>query len=475
MNTRKFEVWILLADLAWIAAAFLGADLLRFGLTWLPDERVSIRALLPFVIASGVLWLVLSLFMPMDGYRRGWKLSNVLSQLLVGTLCTFATLLTLAYLMRSYVSRLALGYFVCLMIAGFVAIRCLARLFLRWRHRDGDLWRVVILGCGREAQEVATKIEQHPEMLCKVVGMLFPDSSAEELVLPGLFAEQSRLLQTLDIFELLREMRVNEVILAFSHQLTPEIRTLVGRIRDMGVQTSLVPQSYELYASRPRLVRIDELPLIQLRDPDLSVRYLTLKRCLDICIATLSIIPAWLFLLPFALVLRLKKGRAFRVETRSGHYGKPFAMLRLNLDRPVRTDSRFELLIERMSITELPQLWNVLMGEMSLVGPRPDPLVRSSQYSDWHQRRLKVKPGMTGLAQVRGLREFSSPEEKTRLDLQYAVNPYLFWDISLLLETLWTLWLRIWSAPRRGTFDVHFKSEPLGGVPDAHRTQSSAD
>lgn len=475
MKTRKYEVWILLADLAWVAAAFLGADLLRFGLTWVPEERASIRALLPFVIATCVMWLLLSLFMPMDGYRRGWKLSNVLSQLLVGTICTFATLLAIGYLMRSYVSRLALVYFVCLMIAGFIGVRCLARLLLRWRHRDGDLWRVLILGCGREAQEVATKIEQHPEMLCQVVGMLFPEPSVEELVVPGLSSGEPLQLHTLDIFQLIREKEINEVILAFSHQLTPEIRTLVGRIRDMGVQTSLVPQSYELYASRPRLVRIDELPLVQLRDPDVSLRYLVLKRCLDICVASICLIPAWFFLVPFALVLRLKTGRAFRAETRSGHYGKPFAMLRLNVDRPVHTNSRFELFLEQMSITELPQLWNVLLGQMSLVGPRPDPLGKSSQYSEWHQRRLKIKPGMTGLAQVRGLREFSSPEQKTRLDLQYAVNPYLLWDLSLLLETLWTLWLRIWSRPRRGTFDVHFKSEPLGRMPDAHRTQSRAD
>lgn len=475
MNTRKLEIWILLADLAWIAAAFFGADLLRFGFTWTPDERVSIHALLPFVIATCFLWLLLSLFMPMDGYRRGWKLSNVLSQLLLGTVCTFVTLLALGYLMRSYVSRLALAYFVCLMIVGFLGLRCFARLLLRWRHRDGDLWRVVILGGGREAQEVATKIEQHPEMLCKVVGMLFPNPATDELIVPGLAAQNSLQLHTLDIFGLLRDRRVDEVIIALSQPLTPEVRTLVRRIRDMGVQTSLVPQSYELYASRTRLVQIDELPLVQLRDPDLSRRYVILKRCMDVCVTVLLLIPALLFVLPFALVLRLKMGRAFRTETRCGHYGKPFALFRLNLDRPVRTNSRFELFLEQMSITELPQLWNVLLGQMSLVGPRPDPLMRSNQYSEWQQRRLKVKPGITGLAQVHGLREFSSAEQKTRFDLQYALNPYLLWDISLLLETLWTLWLRIWSRPRHGTFDVHFKSEPLGGMPDAHRTQPRAD
>src|SRR4051794_40432478 len=172
MNTRRLEIWILLADLAWMGLAFLCADLLRFGLTWDPNERASINALRPFVVATCTIWIALSAFMQMDGFRGGWKLSTVFSHLLLGTSCTFAMLLTVGYLTRSYVSRLALAYFVLLLISGFLGVRCLARLLLRWKHEGGDVWRVVILGSGRVAQEVASKIELHPEMLCRVVGML---------------------------------------------------------------------------------------------------------------------------------------------------------------------------------------------------------------------------------------------------------------------------------------------------------------
>lgn len=476
MNTRKLEIWILFADLAWISAAFLGADLLRFGLTWTPDERASIHALLPFVIAATILWLLLSFFMPMDGFRGGWKPSSVFSQLFLGTGCTFAALLALGYLMRSYVSRLALAYFVCLMVGGFVGIRVSARWLLHRRHLGGDLWRVLVLGNGRVAQEVIAKIEQHPEMLCKVAGMLFPDQDAEDRLSSGVPGRNSAHLSTLDIFDLLRQLRVDEVIVAFSHPLTPEVRTLINRVRDSGVQIAIVPQSYELYATRPKLLRIDELPLVQLRDPDLRRRYLILKRLMDTALAVVLLLPASLVLLPCALFLRWRVGRAFRREIRSGQYGRPFQMLRLNLDRPLRSNSRFQMLLDHMSITELPQLWNVISGEMSLVGPRPDPTVRSDRYSEWQQRRLKVKPGMTGLAQVHGLREFSSAEQKTRFDLQYALSPYLLWDISLLLETIWTLSRRIWSRPRAGIFDVNFSSNNVGEMlPDAHRTQPSTD
>lgn len=476
MKTRKLEVWILCADVAWIGLSFLGADLLRFGLTWDRNEWISIHALIPFVAATCFIWIALSALMQLDGFRGGWKLSAVFSHLLLGTGCTFALLLALGYLMRSYVSRLALGYSMLLMVGGVLGVRCLARLMLRWRHEEGDVWRVVIIGSGRVAQEIASKIELHPEMLCKVVGMLFPNQDSEELVVPGLQQKRSAQLSTLDIFGLLRSERVDEVILALAQSPTPEIRTLIGRIRDMGIETTLVPQSYELYSSRPNLVIVDELPLIQLRDPGLRRRYVVLKRAMDLAIAAALLLPSWIFLAPFSAILWLKKRKAIRSETRSGQYGHSFQMLRLNVDRPVPSHSGFEFLLDQMSITELPQLWNVLRGQMTLVGPRPDPLVRTSQYSEWQQRRLKVKPGMTGLAQVHGLREYSSSEQKTRFDLQYAINPYLLWDISLLLQTIWTLLLRVFSVRKRGTFDVNWKPEATGDMlSDAHRTQSSAD
>lgn len=478
MNTRKLEVWILIADLACIALAFLGADTLRYGLTWTPDERIGIRALLPFILTTGIVWTTLSAFMPMDGFRGGWKLSAVLSHVFLGMGCTVAVLVALGYFTRSYVSRLAFGYFLLLLFAGFLIVRCSARQLLRARHTGGDVWRVMIIGSGRVAQEVAAKIEQHPEMLCRVVGLLFPNQDSEELLVPGLAHQESRQMCTLDIFELLRKSRVNEVILALSQAPTPEIRTLLMRIRDMGIETSLVPQSYELYAAKPNFVALDGLPLLQLREPGLRRRYVVLKRVLDLAIASVLLAPAFAFLLPLAAILFLKKQSAFRRETRCGQYGTAFKMLRLNVDRPVRNNSKFEHLLEYLSITELPQLWNVFRGDMSLVGPRPDSPERLTLYSDWQQRRLRVKPGMTGLAQVHGLRDGSSPEQKTRFDLQYAVNPYLLADISLLLQTVWTLLVRLFaSAGKREADRWAWRTSlvPRDVVTDAHSTQPSTD
>jgi lipopolysaccharide/colanic/teichoic acid biosynthesis glycosyltransferase len=139
---------------------------------------------------------------------------------------------------------------------------------------------------------------------------------------------------------------------------------------------------------------------------------------------------------------KIRKGKGFRSETRCGQFGKTFKMYRLNSDRHALGLSFAELLMQQSSFSELPQLLNVLRGEMSLVGPRPEGPEKVRHYSDWHRQRLSVKPGITGLAQVHGLRDQNSSEDKTRYDLQYILHRSVFLDISLLLQTVWTLVFR---------------------------------
>jgi lipopolysaccharide/colanic/teichoic acid biosynthesis glycosyltransferase len=151
----------------------------------------------------------------------------------------------------------------------------------------------------------------------------------------------------------------------------------------------------------------------------------------------LSVSP---ILMSAALFIWSKKGRAFRTELRCSKDGVPFGMYRLNVDR--HSSKGYERFLVRWSLTELPQLWNVLRGDMSLVGPRPESTERLKYYSEWQRQRLKVRGGVTGLAQVHGLREQHPSEDKARFDLQYIFNWSPFLDLSLILQTLWTLVFR---------------------------------
>src|SRR4029077_398894 len=447
MKPRHLQLWILVTDLAWVGMAMLGADFLRYGSHWDAGVRLSIHALLPYLAATWLIWSVMSFWMRLDCFGGGWRFAAAASQLLVVIVCMMSFLLTASYLARHFVSRLALGYFAVLLFVGFVGIRYMARLLLRARYLAGAVRHVVIAGSGTVARELATKIERHPEMLCKVVGFLSPEDSGPAINVPTAASTVS--VSTLGVVELLRGQQVDELILALPKPAWPEVLNLAGRCRESGISVSLVPQPYELYLSRPEFLDLDGLPILQLqRPPYSSPVWSWWKRTADILIGSILVALALPIALPAAAVLRWKKSKSFRREIRCGRNGGQFSMLRLNVDRPLTEPNRFERWLEMLSITELPQLWNVLRGDMTLVGPRPESPERVRRYSDWQRQRLSVKPGMTGLAQVHGLRDHSSSEEKTRFDLQYLLAPSPLSDVSLLLQTLWTLAIRVVRWPR---------------------------
>jgi lipopolysaccharide/colanic/teichoic acid biosynthesis glycosyltransferase len=485
MKKNRFPLWILASDLLWVAIAFLCADLLRYGILWSAAQERFVHELLPVLLVAWLLWAVLSNKMKLDGFRGGWHFPAMVSALFLAVSLMMTMLLAGSYLSRRYVSRLALGYFGILLLLGFIAIRYGARLFLRARHRAGKVGRVVIVGSGQVACELASKIERHPELLCKVVGTLYPQDASANPALSQVSTRKSTTLFTLKVVDLLRSQHVDELILALQKPSWPELLNLVGRCREQGINVSLVPQPYELYLSQPDLLDLSGLPLLRLRDSSTSSMFFHWKRIVDLVVTSALALVAGPVLLLAAIVLQYRKGRAFRWETRTGKNAAPFAMLRLNVDRHARDLPRFEKLLQELSITELPQLWNVLRGEMSLVGPRPESADRVRHYSEWERQRLSVKPGITGLAQVHGLREQHSSEEKTRFDLQYLLKPSSLIDLSLLLQTCWTLIIRMFHNPQLGqaerlvsmkktVADFRFPSVEEA-LQHAHRSQPSAD
>lgn len=322
---------------------------------------------------------------------------------------------------------------------GFVAVRYLGRSLLLARYRTGPIRRVVIVGTGQIARELALKINRHPEMLWQVVGFLSQEGDDN---VSSQSREKSLTVPAFAVSDVLTAHDVSDVILALSSPSLPEVLNFVGHCRDRGIKVSIVPQPYELYLSRAAFLDLDGIPVLQLHEEFFSRFFLQWKRVLDIVLGlSLSLLSVPILLIP-VIRLRLTKDRAFRWEMRCGQSGAPFAMLRLNVDRHGIDATRFERALAEMSLSELPQLWNVLRGDMSLVGPRPEPPERVYRYSEWQQRRLSVKPGMTGLAQVQGLREQHSSEDKTHYDLQYLLHCSPWTDLSLLLQTIWTLAVR---------------------------------
>lgn len=479
MTARNLRNSILTADLVWGVLAMPLAYLLRYGWVWRGPSDSSALIFLPPLLATLLLWSVLSSWTRLDGFRSGWLISAVVSQVLLTVFGLMCALFSLAYLLRQYLSRLALAYFGLLLFFGFLSIRLLARKILASRRTQGFIRRVVIVGNGPIAREMVSKINGHPEMLREIIGFLSPADDAFPNF-PTANWKSALSLQSPSIAELLASRGVDEIILTVPEPNHPEIQSLMSQCRERGIAVSMVPQPYELYITRHELNDLDGVPLLQSLPVVSADAEPFWKRPFDVCLSMLLLPICLVPMLFAAAVLKSKKGCAFCTERRLGKNGVQFSIFRLNSPRTGVDVRRYERLLQQLSIPELPQLFNVLRGDMSLVGPRPEGGDRARSYTDWHRQRLKVKPGITGLAQVYGLRHQHPSEDKTRYDLQYILHQSLFQDISLVVQTVWTLVLRLvrTQAHQIASEDISLSAAEIN-LPEnlihAHSSQSSAD
>jgi lipopolysaccharide/colanic/teichoic acid biosynthesis glycosyltransferase len=439
MKRQEIRHGILAGDLLWIVAALALAVALRYaGVEEAITFTKHFEKYLLVVLAAVMAWTFLYFEMTLDGFKGGWHFPAILSKLIVAVSLLMVVVSAFAFLTHNLYSRLVLLYFAVFFLLGLAGMRCLARFLLTSQLGNAD-HRCVIVGNGRIARELSRKLVSHPEMPFQVVGFLFPAESEASNGFAGSCEPALTSVKTLQVLELLAQLKIQRLIIAMPYPNGAELRRLIAGCRKFSVQVYLVPELYDLYVSRAELIEVDGLPLVSLEEHSPPAISFVLKRALDIMLSMGILLAVSPVLALAASVVYGKKRKAFRTELRCGKDGVPFRMFRLNIDRHAASPRGYERLFVRWSLTELPQLWNVLRGDMSLVGPRPESPERVKYYSDWQRQRLKVCAGVTGLAQVHGLREQHSSEDKTRFDLQYIFNWSPFLDLSLILQTVWTL------------------------------------
>lgn len=440
MKTRHLRNTILAADLLCVLAAWGGAVALRYaGMNGSTELPAYAQAYSYFLFGAVAVWTFLYFEMHLDGFRGGWSFPAILSKLIVGVASLMVVLLAFAFVTNHLYSRLVLFYFTFLFFLGTIGVRCLARLFVASQSNNVTENRCVIIGRGAIARELAAKIASHPELPFHIVGFLYPGLPDGSNGFPVSTGDARGPIKTLGVLELLARENVHKLIIAMTHPNDLKPRKLISECRKASIQVYLVPEPYDLYLSRAELTEIDGLPLLSLRDHTPRAVNVVPKRALDVSLSLVILVLLSPIFVLAALFVYARKGRAFRTEPRCGEGGILFQMYRLNIDRHSVNPRPYERAFVRWSLTELPQLWNVLRGDMSLVGPRPESPERTKHYSDWQRQRLKVRAGVTGLAQVHGLREQHSSEDKTRFDLQYISNWSPFLDLSIILQTVWTL------------------------------------
>jgi len=453
------------------------ATILGRGLSPDPDTLLS-HLYFPAVLMAALIWTLLYFSKDLQGFCRGWYLPSVFAQAFVGDAYLIGSLLIFAFLTQHFYPRREILYLGCLLPAGFVATRCIAYWIVRSQVQIRPRRKVVIVGSGRIVRELLVKIERHPELSMEVAGVLSP-SEAEPCGKALAFGLGMVSVRTLNILDLLKENNIRELILAESVPPHPEIEQLISSCRKAGLRIQIVPQHFELYLSKARLTEIEDVPLLSLEEQTLPLLGLYVKRIMDFLGAACLLVLASPLVAFSAAVLHWKKGKAFKQEKRCGKNEVSFRMYRLNVERDEANLVGHERFLVQFSLTELPQLFNVLKGEMSLVGPRPEPLERIKHYSIWQRQRLNVKPGLTGLAQVHGLREQHSSEQKVHFDLQYIFHWSLFLDLCLVLQTAWTLFLRLVQEHRFSISPLITTTQrsdlAIGRIWNVNSTQSGAD
>ena len=352
------------------------------------------------------------------------------------------------------VSQLAWALFLGTNIVFAYASRELIREALERRWRAGiGLKRVLIAGTGDLGRLVADKVLEHRELGFKVLGFLDDrGASGDHIGYRGL-----PLLGTLaDADEIIRREKIDHLYVALPLEEHVKMLGLVEATSREGVGIHVVPDLLQFIALRARLENLDGVPIISLNDVPLRGFNSLLKRSIDAALSGLALLGmAAPFLIIALLIRRSSKGPVFYTQERMGLDGKAFQVYKFRSmyqgaedgTGPVwarDNDPRCTPLgrwLRRFDLDELPQLWNVLRGDMSIVGPRPERPYFVEQFKHripQYMLRHKVKSGITGWAQVNGWRGNTSLEKRIEYDLYYIEN----WSVGLDLKIMWLTVLR---------------------------------
>jgi exopolysaccharide biosynthesis polyprenyl glycosylphosphotransferase len=357
-------------------------------------------------------------------------------------------------------SRLELALYLAVAAAGIAAERIAAGALFTGPEHGGPV-RTLVAGAGPAARRVAALFEAEVAAGQRLlVGFLDPGGDAHAEPLPGpILGPLADLAQVLD-----REV-VDEVVFALPAARLGGIEPAISACEEVGVRASvLLP--FVAYPEQAQLAAVGGASVLRFDARPHGPVEAGLKRLLDLALAgAVGLAAAPLVLVLAALVRLTSPGPAFFVQRRVGLNGREFRLLKLRTmvedaetrrgdldalnecDGPhfkMRADPRVTPLgrfLRRYSLDEMPQLWNVLVGEMSLVGPRPPLRSEVARYERWQRRRLSVRPGITGLWQVSGRSDLGFAD-CLRLDLAYIDGWSLGLDLRILAQTLGTVLLR---------------------------------
>lgn len=463
MSTQRvrtlFTIWLVLLDIVVIGLAFALAYQVRVSIDW-PEplanqvplaEYFSLFLVQTFGIVT-VLFLNRQYYIPRAASRID-QIYYIFISVSVGILIAIA-LSTIFF--RN--DQAILDYPRTMLVYNWlltIILLMLGRFFTNWlrkrlQARGIGKDKVLLVGTGDTARMILQRIVWSPDLGYDLVGIINGDGQETDILGVPILGRPE------DLPDLINEYKIDEVIVAIPEKGHRETLHVISYCERGRVTIKVFPDLFQYITTTAGIEDLGGLPLLSVRDYALRGYLLTLKRVIDFfgSVAGLIVLSPLMFLTALAIKVE-SPGPVFFVQPRMGLDGREFMMIKF---RSMRTDAekdgpgwtvkddprqtRLGSWLRRLEVDELPNLINVFLGEMSLVGPRPEQAYYVEQFRRFVPRymdRHREKGGMTGWAQVNGLRGDSSISERTKYDLWYSENWSILLDTKILLRTLWQI------------------------------------
>ncbi len=363
------------------------------------------------------------------------------------------------FLLRlQYVSR---TFIILFSVFGFLMLSCERAILMAYWHVLARMEyfqkKLLVVGTGNRAQVFIRSVRQNPSWGIRIVGILDRDPT-----LVGLTIESTEIIGTLDdLGPLLRQHVVDEVVFVVPRSWMSEIEEPILQCERVGVRATLAADLFNVNVAKAQSSELEGMPVISFDTTPADQWQLAIKRIGDLFASLLGIMfLSPLFLVVGAVIKASSPGPIFFRQIRCGINGRIFMLYKFRTmeanaeDRKAEVEhlnemvgpifkatndprlTKFGKWLRKTSIDELPQLFNVLKGEMSLVGPRPPIPSEVENYEVWHRRRLSMRPGITGQWQVQGRNRIKNFNDWMRLDLEYIDRWSLVLDMKILLKTI---------------------------------------
>jgi exopolysaccharide biosynthesis polyprenyl glycosylphosphotransferase len=445
---------LFLADSIGFVSGMMGAFAIRFS--------YPVTALFPPIdYPSAWLYLKLGLFIALVGvvcfdrfgiyaYRYGLKRSVSVTGFLVAVIVTYVFVMAALFNYRGVsFSRMTVAFSVPLTVFMLVSFNLLCQKAYELLIQRGiGFTRTVLLGDLDSCQMVLDRLYTNRGSEYQVAGII--RTGAEEAENPG-----APLLGKLsDLDRILKERSIEHLLIALSEKESDTALHVIRKCKSHGIRFQVLPEIFDALSMKMDIEELGYVPTISLGETPLQGGARFVKRGIDVILASVMLIVASPIMAVIATLIRLdSKGSILFVQQRIGNDGRVFNMFKFRSmirdaeagTGPVWATSedprqtRVGKWIRQYSLDELPQLFNVLVGDMSIVGPRPERAFFVNKFKESvpkYMRRHMVKSGITGWAQVNGLRGDTSVEERTRYDIYYIENWSLLLDLRILLRTL---------------------------------------